>query len=190
MSRQKIGEGLSGKVYYPALECEDSTKQPSGDYVSKVMKKDAAQKEYSKTESLRKLKPSGVVYPEHICDQKGNPTMSLLFSRYGGEELTRYYDAAQQKSSGKVLWWQQPASPDDIAEIPNIVKALETLRDEIAFLNSNGIYHNDVQTDNIVYDKKTKKAYLVDFEKMSSTPSQNDKEAIESILDDFKAVAA
>ncbi len=190
MSRQKIGEGLTGKVYYPALECEDSTKQPTGDYVSKVMKKDAAQKEYTTTESLRKLKPSGVVYPEHICDQKGNPTMSLLFSRYGGEELSRYYDAAHQKTSGKLLWWQTPADPKDIAEIPNIIKALETLRDEIVYLNSNGIYHNDVQTDNIVYDKKSKKAYLIDFEKMSSIPSENDKEVIESIIAEFKTMSA
>lgn len=188
MSRQKIGEGLSGKVYYPALECEDPSKQPSGDYVSKAMRKDTASKEYATTERLRNLKPDGVLYPEHICDQKGNPTMSLLFSRYGGEELTRYYYAAQQVSSGKRLWWQEPANPDDIAELPNIIKALEKLKDEISYLNTNGIYHNDVQTDNIVYDKKSKKAYLIDFEKMSATPSENDKESIESILEDFKAM--
>jgi hypothetical protein len=183
----KIGEGMSGRVYYPALECDDPSKQPKGDYVSKVMKPDAAQAEFTKTEPLRKLGPSYAIYPEAMCARKGN---SMLFSKFGGFNLADYFTNLEQVYEGSLDWAPQ-AVPVNKDELNSIVRGLQELSADIDEMNKEGLYHNDVSMDNIVFNPSTKKVYLIDFERMTLTPpvGRSDKDNILDILKDFKVYA-
>jgi len=183
----KIGEGMSGRVYYPALECDDPSKQPKGDYVSKVMKPDVAQAEFTKTEPLRKLGPSYAIYPEAICARKGN---SILFSKFGGFNLADYFTNLEQVYEGRLDWAPEPV-PVNKDELNSIVRGLQELSGEIDEMNAAGLYHNDVSMDNIVFNPSTKRVYLIDFERMTLTPpkGRSDKDNILDILKSFKAYA-
>jgi serine/threonine protein kinase len=183
----KIGEGMSGRVYYPALECDDPSKQPKGDYVSKVMKPDAARAEFTKTEPLRKLGPSYAIYPEAMCARKGN---SMLFSKFGGFNLADYFTNLEQVYEGALDWAPEPV-PVNKDELNSIVRGLQELSGEIDEMNRAGLYHNDVSMDNIVFNPSTKKVYLIDFERMTLTPpkGRSDKDNILDIFKSFKAYA-
>ena len=179
----KIGEGMTGKVYYPALECDDPSKQPKGDYVSKSMVPAKAQAEFDKTERLRTLAPKYAIYPEVICDSKGT---SLLFSKYGGFNLADYHTNMEQVYYGKRLKWAPEPVPVKKDEVKRIAMALLELAKDIDFMNKEGLYHNDVSMDNIVFNPATNKAYLIDFEHMSDVSKGiSDKENIDDIAKTF-----
>jgi len=181
----KIGEGMSGKVYYPALECDEPSQQPKGDYVSKVTSIEAGESEFKKTEPLRSLKPTNSIYPESKCIHKGK---NLLFLKYGGFSLSDYFTNLEQNVSGRLSWAPEPV-PTIPDELNDIIHALEELINEINILNKASLYHNDVSLDNIVFNPKTKKAYLIDFERMttdSQSSKRSDLQSIQSIVTDFK----
>lgn len=181
----KIGEGMTGKVYYPALECDEPSKQPKGDYVSKLTSIEAGESEFKKTEPLRSLKPTNSIYPESKCIYKGK---NLLFLKYGGFNLSEYFTNLEQNATGRLSWAPEPVVVD-LTELNKIIHALEELINEVNILNKANLYHNDISLDNIVYNPKINRAYLIDFEKMtmnSQSGKRSDLQAIQDILNDFK----
>jgi serine/threonine protein kinase len=185
----KIGKGNSGVVYYPALECDDPSKQPKGDYVSKETTLANAEAEFSKTKVLRDLAPSYAIYPEAVCSRKGK---GLVFSKYGGYNLSAYFTNLEQLATGsRFTWAPAPKSVDD-NELKDIIAGLEGLARNIDEMNASGLYHNDISLDNIVFNPGTRKVYLIDFERMSNVPPAkgfDDKKMIASIVKDFKDYA-
>lgn len=176
---------MTGEVYYPALECDEPSKQPKGDYVSKVTSIEAGESEFKKTEPLRSLKPTNSIYPEIKCIRKGK---NLLFLKYGGFSLSEYFTNLEQNATGRLSWAPEPVVVD-LTELNKIIHALEELINEINILNKANLYHNDVSLDNIVYNPKINRAYLIDFEKMtmnSQSGKRSDLQAIQDILNDFK----
>jgi len=181
----KLGEGMTGEVYYPALECDEPSQQPKGDYVSKLTSIKAGESEFKKTEPLRSLKPTNSIYPESKCIHKGK---NLLFLKYGGFSLSEYFTNLEQNATGRLNWAPEPIPVDSI-ELNTIIGAVEELINEINVLNGANLYHNDISLDNIVFNPKTKKAYLIDFERMtigSQSSKRSDLQAIQSIVTDFK----
>jgi hypothetical protein len=181
----KLGEGMTGKVHYPALECDEPSQQPKGDYVSKLTSIEAGDSEFKKTEPLRSLKPTNSIYPESKCIHKGK---NLLFLKYGGFSLSDYFTNLEQNVTGRLSWAPEPV-PVDLTELNAIIAAVEELVNEINVLNKANLYHNDVSLDNIVFNPKTKKAYLIDFERMttdSQSSKRSDLNAIQDIVTDFK----
>jgi thiamine kinase-like enzyme len=52
----------------------------------------------------------------------------------------------------------------------DMLVALKRLYVKIKNLNEHGYFHNDIQQENIIYDEFEKKAYVIDFERLSMQP--------------------
>jgi len=178
-----IGKGMSGVVHYPALQCKAPSENPTdiSSYVSKVSSKKSAEKEFKNTEALRSLKGSEefAIYPEFMCEY--NEKQNLLFSKFGGYSLVHYYsfleNLAYTKNSDKKKEFNEEY-------FNNIYKGLEVLKEKVKYLNENGIYHNDISFDNVLYNEETNKVYLIDFEDRGT--SRNDSKGVQSLLDDLE----
>ena len=176
-----IGKGMSGVVHYPALQCKVPSENPTdlSSYVSKVSSKKSAEKEFKNTEALRALKGSEefAIYPEFMCEY--NDKQNLLFSKFGGYSLVHYYsfleDLAYTKNADKSHFNEEYFN--------DIYKGLEVLKEKVKYLNENGIYHNDISFDNVLYNEETKKVYLIDFEDRGK--SRNDSKGVQNLLDDL-----
>ena len=176
-----IGKGMSGVVHYPALQCKVPSENPTdlSSYVSKVSSKKSAEKEFKNTEALRALKGSEefAIYPEFMCEY--NDKQNLLFSKFGGYSLVHYYsfleDLAYTKNADKSQFNEEYFN--------DIYKGLEVLKEKVKYLNENGIYHNDISFDNVLYNEETKKVYLIDFEDRGK--SRNDSKGVQNLLDDL-----
>ena len=159
-----IGQGSYGYVHYgkdgsEIITCSDGSEWKDGE-VAKIGRKLA--REFEKVEAIRAHYPKiaeFAILPTRVCatdeakytayvdsqpesdtkmmlntDPSGSP--EILFAPYGGETLTNV--------SG-----------------PDVVAALKVLREQVADMNANRVYHNDIGQGNIVY--KDGKAYLIDF---------------------------
>jgi len=177
-----IGKGMSGVVHYPALQCKVPSDMPidSKLYVSKVSSKNSAEKEFKNTEALRNLSESKefAIYPEFMCEY--NDKQNLLFSKFGGYSLVHYYsfleNLAYSKNADKTQFNEEYFN--------DIFKSLEVLKDKVKWLNENGIYHNDISFDNILYNEETNKVYLIDFEDRGK--SRNDSKDVQHLLNDLE----
>lgn len=172
----KIGQGITGTVYYPPLKCKEESKTPKGDYVSKKSKKEISKREFEKTEALRKLNLDNIIYPEHICeyDDKHN----LLFSKYGGPSLLEYYDYME-----KLAYSKKNINKNDFDKkyFNNVIDALNKLKASVKTMNENNIYQGDITFDNILYNEKENKAYLIDFEQ--SGKKRDEAKEVQEIID-------
>ena len=173
----KIGQGISGIVHYPSLRCKNNSKTPKGDYVSKKSKKTKAQEEFEKTELLRKLKIDNMIYPEHICEYNDNH--DLLFSKFGGYSLVKYFDYLEDLAYSK----SKNISDFDETYFDNVIKAMYELKESIKILNENDIYQGDISFDNILYNEDEKKAYLIDFERGGK--KKNEYKEFQGLIDIF-----
>jgi hypothetical protein len=159
-----IGQGNYGYVHYgkdgsEIITCTDGSEWKEGE-VAKIGRD--LQRELKKVEAIRAHYPKiaeFAILPTRVCatdeakyakyvedqpdsdtkmmlnlDPSGSP--EILFAPYGGETLTNV--------SG-----------------PDVVRALKVLREQVADMNANKVYHNDIGQSNIVY--KDGKAYLIDF---------------------------
>jgi len=184
MKKQKggkiIGQGMSGVVHYPALQCKIPDESPVGDYVSKVSSKKSAEKEFENTIFLRKLKPDFAIYPEYMCEY--NEKQNLIFSRFGGYSLVYYYDFLEN------LCYSKNADKSEFNEdyYNDIIVSLKNLKENIEILNKKGYFHGDVSADNILYNENTKKSYLIDFENRGKRNDSKDIQNIINHLEDFK----
>lgn len=172
----KIGQGISGTVYYPALDCKEKSKTPKGEYVSKKSKKEISEREFEKTDVLRKLKLDNIIYPEVMCsyDDKHN----LLFSKYGGPSLLDYYDYME-----KLAYSKKNINKNDFNKtyFNNVIDALNELKASVKTMNEHNIYQGDITFDNILYNEKENKAYLIDFEK--SGKKMDEVKEVQEIID-------
>ena len=175
-----IGKGISGTVYYPALQCKNILETPTGDYVSKVSKKQAAEKEFNITASLRTLPNASnyAVFPEHICEY--DDKHSLLFSKFGGYSLELFYENIQKLLHSKNV----KETEFDIKYFENIISALKQLKVDVKYLNDNKIYHGDLSLSNMLYNEIENKIYLIDFEKGGR--EEDETEGVEDIIYDLE----
>jgi serine/threonine protein kinase len=179
-----IGKGMSGIVHYPALQCKvaDDNPRDLSSYVSKVSSKKSAEKEFKNTEALRALKGSEefAIYPEFMCEY--NDKQNLLFSKFGGYSLVHYYSFLENLAYSKNADKKKEEFNEEYFNI--IYKGLEVLKEKVKWLNENGIYHNDISFDNIVYNEETNNVYLIDFEDRGK--SRNDAKGVQSLIDDLE----
>jgi len=157
-----IGKGLTGTVYYPALQCMNTSEGAKGDnYVSKLMTTKSAEREFDLTSKLRELENSTdfAIFPEYIC--KYNDKQSLLFSKYGGYSLDHYFTYLENIAYNK----NSNISEFDETYYKNIIKALDTLKKKVKYMNDNDIYQGDISFDNLIYNENEIRMYLIDFER-------------------------
>ena len=179
-----LGKGLSGTVYYPALECKNND-TPRGNYVSKLVSKASGEKEFENTKKLRELQPEYAIYPEFMCESKDFENKYLLFSKFGGYSLSSYYTyleslAYKTKNSKSLEKFNEKY-------FDHVISALKKVKQEIRFLNEKGIYQGDISYDNILYDEDIKKAYLIDFERNKKSDESEKFEYLINELLEFKS---
>jgi len=175
-----IGKGISGTVHYPALECRNSSETPSGDYVSKLSKRESAVREFELTEKLRALNDASTyaVYPTHMCtyDDKHN----LLFSKFGGYSLESFDTYIHKLLRSKNI----KQTDFDVDYFENVIVALKELKKSIHYLNSKGIYHGDLSLNNMLYNEETRRIVLIDFEKGGR--DEDETLGVQDIIDDLE----
>jgi hypothetical protein len=144
-----IGEGADGVVHDTTLPCKDPRKTPAGDWVTKVLRPGrtpAASLPGSVRDKLTALDIG--IFPVSVCE---GPTGEFqLYMKYGGLALT---------DQG------YPDTPETPAAVR---KALLDLLEKVRAMNAQGVYHNDISFDNVLYSPETGIAYLIDFERMTS----------------------
>jgi tRNA A-37 threonylcarbamoyl transferase component Bud32 len=59
-------------------------------------------------------------------------------------------------------------------EFIEVFRALEALIPYVTAFNAAGFYHNDLLGSNIVFDSRTKMAYVIDFERLTSGTGRTD----------------
>jgi serine/threonine protein kinase len=184
-----IGEGMSGKVYYPALNIPGA---PIGNYVSKLTSSTVAKAEMEFASIIKQSIPDGAIYaeymvkldeddPHRITTKFGIIYDTCVFSIYGGVSLVEYYSIIEHAA--------YKDSVTETAIFDDIIQALLELQTEVETMNKKGFYHNDISHDNVVYNKDEKKARLVDFERAGYNGA-NDVEDVSALIDDFKTLLA
>jgi serine/threonine protein kinase len=185
MNRNVIGEGAYGCVHKPSIHCKSvlETNFDYSKYVSKIMKTRDAEKElkefivigsYDKTNEYHLGKP--ILCQPELNDQiidndisnckyiesksvKANPNnYKLLLLKYGGPDLKAFcmselnkYLSSKKKTKTDYFW----------LEVHHLLKGLK-------FFKTNGILHNDIKPQNILFDMKTGKLVFIDFGLMRS----------------------
>jgi serine/threonine protein kinase len=185
MNRNVIGEGAYGCVHKPSIHCKTGI-DPTLDYskyVSKIMKTKDAEKElkefvvigsYDKTNEYHLGTPilcqpelnDQIIYNEiskckyiESKSVKANPNnYKLLLLKYGGPDLKVFcmselnkYLSSKKKTKTEYFW----------LEVHHLLKGLR-------FLKNNGLVHNDIKPQNILFDIKTGKLVFIDFGLMRS----------------------
>lgn len=173
-------KGFYGDIHHPTLPCKDTrrTPKPEEDYISKSMSLSEALKEIRATSDWRKRKFEFALVPEDFCQGEGTLRIGkgkerkslgtpryLLLSKYGGT-TAREFSKEMVNQAKRMI---------------NYLDALLELRNNIAEMNKEHFYHNDITDLNITYDEDKGKAYLIDFEHSDrepipakSTPKSND----------------
>jgi len=181
-----IGRGISGIVYYPSL-CEYE-----GDYVSKLTTSAIAEKELQFASIIQRYIPNGAIYVEHLCkspiieEVKGLTYDTLALSKYGGVSIETYIANDLEYIYYYFEAHKHKITPEKLRNAEELLHALEELRDQIIVMNESGFFHNDISQENIVYNEKTKKAYLIDFERAGYEPSSKD-DTIHRIIDELRS---
>ena len=183
--RQVIGEGGYGCVFKPSLECK---KKPNpnfnyNDYVSKLMKTKNAEIELKEFLFIGKIDPTNEFHlgkpimcepdykdPEFINDIKNcrninkddflndikKDDYSLLLIKYGGPDL-------KSLCNDKLInnYFKENKTDNFWLEVHHLIKGLK-------FFKDNGIVHNDIKPQNILFNLKTGKMKYIDFGLMKS----------------------
>ena len=157
----KIGEGATGSVYRPALPCIEGTKYSTDEYVSKVVEFTTAEREFSASEYIKNAIPSYNKYfclVEHYCQfeptnniNTGPPTEFrdyLSISPFCGEAVS--YVLRKENITESIFI--------------GILFYTITLIEGIRRLHDVNVIHGDIHIGNILYDSKTRKLRLIDFE--------------------------
>jgi serine/threonine protein kinase len=180
-----IGEGSYGCVNKPSLHClKDSNKKINyKDYVSKIMKTKEAQKElkefvvigsYDSTNEYHLGTP--VLCQPELTDKIINKEISkckyikssevkakpddykILLIKFGGPDLKHLCDTELKK----YLSSKASLKTDKFwLEVHRLLKGIQFFRD-------NGLVHNDIKPQNILFNMKTGKLAFIDFGLMRS----------------------
>ena len=178
-TRKVIGEGSYGCVQEPSLHCAHIPK-PNFDYngyVSKLMKTKRAEEELAEFVKFHSydpndeyhlgtpimckpdLKDANVMKDVEQCkklspDIKSKPDdYDLLVMKYGGPDLKIFCKSKINQYLKANKWGK---SDKFWLEVHHLIKGLQFFRD-------NGIVHNDLKPQNILYDTKTNKLMFIDF---------------------------
>jgi serine/threonine protein kinase len=178
-TRKVIGEGSYGCVQDPSLHCAHLPK-PNFDYngyVSKLMKTKRAEEELAEFVKFHRydpndeyhlgtpimckpdLKGANVMKDVEQCKKlspeiKANPAdYDLLVMKYGGPDLKIF---CKSKINQFLKTKKDEKSDKFWLEVHHLIKGLQFFRD-------NGIVHNDLKPQNILYDTKTNKLMFIDF---------------------------
>lgn len=201
MPRQVIGEGSYGCVLDPSIHCKE---KPTDDFsyddkVSKIMRGTDANNEMNEFKLMRQIDPSNKYHIKspHICSPKIDQTVAnelkqckfidtkhvvanqdkykLLVLQNGGMNLKQFANSELKKhlASGNVrhkldLFW---------LEFYNLLKG-------IAHMYSNGLVHNDIKPQNVLYNPKSGEMKFIDFGLMRPL-----KEVIKSSEDSINNLA-
>jgi Lipopolysaccharide kinase (Kdo/WaaP) family len=148
-----------------------------GDKIVKFLSKGKIKKELETREKLLRIDPDMryTVYAEGEVVQDG---YSGIIMRMGGEPLVHFFDLVE---GGK-----EPPYPK-----ADIIRALTHLRDFIIRMNREGLHHNDIHYDNILYmvgDRGELQLRLIDFEDAGAEKKykHSDLDVIDRIIADFK----
>ena len=187
MSRKVIGEGTYGCVHKPSLHCSKA-KGIGPDfnyknYVSKIMKTKDAQTELKEFVVIGSydlinefhLGPPVLCQPElndkiinkdiskckyiKSAEVKADPNnYKILLMKFGGPDLKNFCSSEMQK----YLSTKSKNKTDRFwLEVHHLIKGLR-------FFKDNGIVHNDIKPQNILFDIKTSKLTFIDFGLMRS----------------------
>ena len=180
MKRIVIGEGSYGCVHKPSIHCT-TTPKPDFDYkkyVSKIMKTPNAEKELAEFVTIGKIDPKDEYHQGQpiLCNPKlddanvkkeirrckrldlkdfeTNPNnYSLLVMKFGGPDLK----ALCNKYLIKYLEKDKETRTDNFwLETHHLINGLKFFRD-------NGIVHNDIKPQNILFNSKNGQMRYIDF---------------------------
>lgn len=180
MKRLIIGEGSYGCVHKPSIHCE-TPPTPGFDYkkyVSKIMKTKNARNELAEFVVIKNFDSNNEYHlgepilckpnlDEHnvkkeigkckyikLAEVEANPDdYSLLVMKFGGPDLKALCD----KYLGKYLEKRKEKRVDNFwLEVHHLLKGLK-------FFKDNGIVHNDIKPQNILFDQKNGKMKYIDF---------------------------
>ena len=183
MTKKVIGEGAYGCVHKPSIHCKQKSGFDYDDYVSKLMRNENAIDELNEFVVIKKYDPNNEYHlgtPE-ICNPdidefgvkesiakckhidvnkvvKEPDKYKLLLLKYGGPDLSAFckyhiqdYIKTDKDNKCDKFW----------LEVHHLIKGLQ-------FFRNNGIVHNDLKPQNILFDKKTGKMMYIDFGLMST----------------------
>lgn len=167
-----IGEGTYGCVHSPALQCKNS-KSYGKNFVSKSLIKSDSDIEKRHMNFIKKIDPTFEYHLKmdeecpiemnkqsnqalHKCnmfkdDNQDLSKVKLLIMENGGMHLELYSKSIRSKSQAMVFW----------IKIQKTIKAVRLYLD-------NGIIHNDLKAQNILFNPETKKMAIIDFGLMHS----------------------
>jgi serine/threonine protein kinase len=183
MSRNVIGEGGYGCVFKPSIHCLKDQDFNYKDYVSKIMKNRDAETELNESIVIGSYDPTNEYHlgtpilcqPElndkiinkdiSKCkyikseDIKAHPNdYKILLMKFGGPDLKKLcslelqsYLSTKSKSKTNKFW----------IEVHHLIKGLK-------FFKDNGLVHNDIKPQNILFNLKSGKLTFIDFGLMRS----------------------
>jgi hypothetical protein len=172
---KRLGRGVSGIVYTPVLQCDDSshTQFTGTSFVAKAVPGHKVESELANADAVRALDPMGeyTILPLHSCKLAGAQT-DANFLRNKNDSSNTYENNEERlgqrkiythqviyRNGGKSLqwWFNEPK------HLGKMLRALKAFIPKLVEFNKSYI-HFDLHSDNLVFDGE--KIRMIDFEKM------------------------
>lgn len=179
MSRKIIGEGSYGCVHKPSIRCKTPPEPGFNykNYVSKIMKTKNAKKELEDFLVIQRIDPNSIYHlgepilcePDlteknvkkdiqkckriKLTESDEEPELSLLLMKYGGPDLK----ALCKKELSDYL------KTNKVERVDNFLLEIHHLLKGIQFFKENGLVHNDIKPQNILFNPKNGKLKYIDF---------------------------